>query len=1148
MKLCSPIYTRSTLLSLLLSALTCAALAQSAPSNQNKSLDQRTSESKQIVDTGASEELKPGIVVERVAKNSEAERAGMQRGDVLLSWSRGDAKGEFASPFDLSTMGTEQTPYGSVTLEGVRGTKRMVWVLGWNSWGIEVWANFAQDYFNYLEGQELANTGKTAQSVERWHRAAVKARGVSPAWLSAWLYFRLARILADGRQWKEAEESYQTAAEQARRDGPVITAYIFYWWAYDSCYHSWPQDDWTKTEMLYQQAIMETHGPGTPNLTTASYLQGYGNSLFFHRSDLSNAIKYFRQSLEIDEKLAPDSLATASRLSSLATAVFENGDLAEAEKDDERALTIMERLAPSSTTTAIILYDLSRIAFGRGDLANADRYGRQALKIEEINSDTRFHCLNILGVTARHRGDLTQAEEYYRDALTIERKASPNSLDTAETLRGLGDVARQQFDPSVAEMYFRQALEFLEKQNSVSTSYAYVHDLYLSYTLDSLGELAEDTRKFAKAAEYYQQALGIKEKQSPRSIEVGNTLNHLGDVARRFGDLAKAEQHYRRAFSILDEKAPQSIFHTESLAGLAMIMQSRQESDTAAQFYEQALNGLENQAIRSGNVEEFRANFRAKYAAYYTNYVDLLIKQKQLERAFRVLERLRARSLLESLQPSPADIHKGADPASVGQLRSLQESINARSHRRMELLSDKKNTARVATLDKEISDLLEQYKDVEGQIRASSPSYAALTQPQPLSAKDVQQRLLDADTVLLEYSLGNERSYVFSVTSDSPNAYQLPGRDRIERLARRTYALLTEHNRRIKGETKQQRQMRSARAEIEYSHTVAELSNMVLGPVARQLQFKRLLIVSDGALQYIPFAVLPAPGKLGSKQSVPLVAEHEIVNLPSASVLAVLRQQESERKQASKEIAVLADPVFETKDERVNIPAAVPQSKANRVGAKQSSDASEESDLDRSAKQLGISGFSRLPFTRREADAIYTVTEKNDALEALDFDASKATALSLQLKDYRIVHFATHGLLNNDHPELSGLVLSLVDRNGNQQDGFLRMLDIYNMDLNAELVVLSACQTALGKEIGEEGLIGLTRGFMYAGAPRVVASLWKVDDEATAELMKKFYEGVLRDHETPARALRGAQQWMRTQKQWQAPYYWAGFVLQGEWR
>jgi CHAT domain-containing protein len=169
-------------------------------------------------------------------------------------------------------------------------------------------------------------------------------------------------------------------------------------------------------------------------------------------------------------------------------------------------------------------------------------------------------------------------------------------------------------------------------------------------------------------------------------------------------------------------------------------------------------------------------------------------------------------------------------------------------------------------------------------------------------------------------------------------------------------------------------------------------------------------------------------------------------------------------------------------------------------------------------------------------------------MEALDFEASKATATGGRLSQYRIVHFATHGLINSRHPELSGIVLSLVDQQGRPQDGFLRLHDVYNLKLDADLVVLSGCRTAVGKDVRGEGLIGLTRGFMYAGAPRVVASLWDVRDEATAELMKRFYEAMLRQRMPPAAALRAAQLSMTREKRWEAPYYWAGFVLQGEWR
>jgi CHAT domain-containing protein len=192
-------------------------------------------------------------------------------------------------------------------------------------------------------------------------------------------------------------------------------------------------------------------------------------------------------------------------------------------------------------------------------------------------------------------------------------------------------------------------------------------------------------------------------------------------------------------------------------------------------------------------------------------------------------------------------------------------------------------------------------------------------------------------------------------------------------------------------------------------------------------------------------------------------------------------------------------------------------------------------------------GFARLFFARREADAILKATPPGQGLKAVDFQASRATATSPDLAGYRIVHFATHGLLNSEHPELSGLVLSLVDQSGKAQNGFLQLEDIYNMNLPVDMVVLSACETGLGKEIKGEGVEGLTRGFMYAGATRVVASLWKVDDAATAELMSRFYKGILKDGLQPAAALQKAQVQMRTQKRWRSPYYWAGFVMQGQW-
>jgi CHAT domain-containing protein len=191
----------------------------------------------------------------------------------------------------------------------------------------------------------------------------------------------------------------------------------------------------------------------------------------------------------------------------------------------------------------------------------------------------------------------------------------------------------------------------------------------------------------------------------------------------------------------------------------------------------------------------------------------------------------------------------------------------------------------------------------------------------------------------------------------------------------------------------------------------------------------------------------------------------------------------------------------------------------------------------------------RLIGSRREAAAILALVPPSERKEALDFQANLQVATSPELGEYRIVHFATHGLLNSRHPELSGIVLSLVNERGEPVDGFLRLNEVYNLKLPADLIVLSACRTALGTDIKGEGLVGLTRGFMYAGSPRIAASLWKVDDAAAADLMKRFYEAMLgKDHLRPAAALRQAQIEMWKQRRWQSAYYWAAFVLQGEWR
>jgi CHAT domain-containing protein len=435
----------------------------------------------------------------------------------------------------------------------------------------------------------------------------------------------------------------------------------------------------------------------------------------------------------------------------------------------------------------------------------------------------------------------------------------------------------------------------------------------------------------------------------------------------------------------------------------------------------------------------------------------------------------------------------------------------------------------------------------EAKLRASSPRYVDLVEPLPVAASELQQRLLDSDTVLLEFVLGDAQSWLWAITQGTFDSYKLPPRAEIDAAARRMYDLLTARQP-ARGPRPAPHGARIADADAQLSVAEARLSRLLLASIEPRLRKawrgKRLVIVASGSLEYVPFGVLP----LSSGHR--LLADHEVVNLPSATVLAALRREASQRPPPRRTLALIADPVFDPSDPRVQQPAMRISNRASNSMTVAAADrpAASEAALRRAASGFTRGGFARLPFSREEVSAIAELVPRNSVLQATDFQASRALVVGDQLSQYRFVHFATHGILNSRHPELSGLVLSLVDEKGRPQNGFLRLQEIYDLRLGADVVVLSACQTALGKEIKGEGLVGLTRGFMYAGAQRIVASLWQVDDLATSQLMKAFYRGMLKDGLRPAAALRAAQLDMMTQERWAAPYYWAAFTLQGDWR
>ncbi len=383
-----------------------------------------------------------------------------------------------------------------------------------------------------------------------------------------------------------------------------------------------------------------------------------------------------------------------------------------------------------------------------------------------------------------------------------------------------------------------------------------------------------------------------------------------------------------------------------------------------------------------------------------------------------------------------------------------------------------------------------------------------------LSLAEIQQRVLDHDTILLEYYLGDAKSYLWAVTPESSASFELPGRAQIESLAREVIDL----------------QKRSYAQETlpEAVRKTRQLTQMLLGPVAALLGDKTLLLVLPPSLQDLSFAAFPdllGPEDDGAVSSwpAPLILRHAIVSAPSASVIAALRTNRAARNAPRRFLATVYDPVYDWDDERLQAVAGHPH--------------------------LFLSdSFKRLHHSQEEADKIISLAGRHRVLKLSGLDASRDKILEGALGDYRYLHFSVHGDASLKEAEHSALVLSAIGSSGAPVDPYLRARDIQGLTLSADLVVLSACRSGLGMEYPGEGLVGLPQAFLTAGAAGVIVSLWDVDDLAAFNFMPLLYSNLLVRGLKPAQALRQAQIEMWRQRRWNAPSYWAGFSGMGEWR
>ena len=833
----------------------------------------------------------------------------------------------------------------------------------------------------------------------------------------------------------------------------------------------------------------------------------------YNKGDLERARTYYQQAAALMQS-ADEWRGELSPRSNLAVLDAEAGDVRNAIDTLER---IIEILPPGGLLRyrADTLVNLGLAHRTFGNVEQALEALSSAIEIQRTIEDLQGEGRSLRGIGETYyiAGELDLATLYLEQALPIARQTNDGRPQEA-ILRTLGSVAFLEGDYTGALEHHRQALAI-----AASTHDRAHLQVLIAKDLVALG-------RYEEAKLIAAEARAVAENSGSESL-VAAALHAAGRAQARDPDAAAAIANLERAAAIY-ERLELGGQRAEVFHGLALVTRDQGLFDDAASYGEASLAELESLRVRVAD-PELRAFFSASRRDYYETQIDLLMtlharssgaSDEHLRAALHTSERSRARMTADLLQEASVDLRVNVDPDLQARRSALYERLAERRYQRDRLLERTADTGASEQLTQLLAALASTENELnllEIEIRRRSPQFASLTAPEPLTALRIQQSL-DEDSVLLQYALGHGKSYVWIATNDTLAALELADRATIEAAARRALDSVRTYS-------------PNASGRAPYSADLKALADLVLAPVAEYLEKPRIVLALDGALQYIPFAVLPLEHPSGS--SAPLLDSHEVVGIPSMSALAA-RPGRDDSARAARTLAVFADPVLEPTDPRLASTgisvagvAALPHSFVARssVGA-----------------DLG-----RLLSTGHEAEAIAALVPDRQRFVARGFEASRKAVLETDLSRYQYLHFATHGLVDSRYPGLSALALSQFDEQGTAQNGFLRLHDIYSLRLNADLVVLSACESALGREVRGEALIGLTQGFMYAGARSVVASLWPVPDRATAELMTRFYGYMLNESLEPAAALRKAQLASASERRWSNPYFWAGFVLLGDW-
>jgi CHAT domain-containing protein/Tfp pilus assembly protein PilF len=1110
--------------------------------------------------------LQAGVVVEEVSDGSAGARADVRPDDVLLAWERPanppanteKAEGTIETVFDWMWLEMEQTPRGPLRISGQRQGRPFVANVPMGNWGISVRPRFnGTPLKSYLEGKSAILAKQLNEGLALWREVAKSA---DEAHSALWMYLQIANTWADGRKWHEAETAYNDSQARAKDNGTSDMARAIVWESIGRMLERRGSFQQAAKAHTAAKSLREAQSP--ESLSVARSLNELGRSALL-RGDLTEAELYHRRALELRERAAPDSRDVAVSLNSLALIATDRAELAAAERDLIRALEIDSKLAPDTLDVARSLNNLGNVANNRGELQAAESHYGRALAIQERLAPDSLdvaRSLNNLGLVALNRGDLARAEVYYSRGLALRERLAPGSVDLARSLNRLGVLARVRGDAATAEAYYRRALEIRESLSPGS--------LDVSDSLNNLGTVAHIRGDLPAAEGYYRRAVAIKEKLAPDSLTLAVTMNNLGHVATDKGDLAAANAHHARALEIDERAAPASLAMARSLTNMGVVVRERGDLGSAEAYltrglvirerlargsageaeslyelglaylkgkkralaaghFERSINALETQLGRLGGNQETQSGFRAQFVGRYRDYIGLLVDSNQPGDAFHVLERSRARTLLAMM--AERDLLFTADvPEDIERERKRIAWDYDRAQARLVDLSPAKEQKEVEASLTRIRELRAQQSQLVERVRQRSPRLASLQYPRPLDFKSAQAAI-DPGTVLLSYSVSKETCYLFVVSPGEPVQVHRLNTGEVQ----------------LRGEIERFRNL-IQRAPLGASDLTGLLERgrglytLLIQPAAKTIaRARRVLVVPDGPLHLLPFAALVRGIDGAASREQPawqyFVEWKPLHVVVSATVYAELQKARQVRAEpAATTLLAFGDPTYPT---------------AAR------DDARTVATRDPVVRSMLTRGYrlAALPATKREVTAIAALYK--GSAETYLGDAATEERAKTAGTSARYLHFASHGLLDERFPLNSGLALTIPEAPQQGQDnGILQAWEIFErLRLNADLVVLSACETGLGAEMGGEGLVGLTRAFHYAGARSVLASLWSVADETTPVLMERFY-GYLKAGRSKDAALRDAQLDLirrsrsDTRPDGSHPYHWAAFQLNGDWR